>query len=128
MRVAGRLDLVVVVFNDNSADKGECTWHSSRRAVGKWRRGGRSATGVSDLPKSNEALREVSFLTIPATGTDRRVGRMSAVVSRVYDDLEVYLKVCQDSKGPLARAVTMSEGVSGTAGQAKQGDGDGRRL
>jgi len=30
-------------------------------AVGKWMRGGRrSATGVSDLPKSNEALREVS--------------------------------------------------------------------
>jgi hypothetical protein len=28
--------------------------------VGKWMRGGKSATGVSDLPKSNEALREVS--------------------------------------------------------------------
>ena len=89
MQVAGRLDLEAVVFNFNSADEGECTWHSSRRAVGKWMRGGRSATGVSDLPKSNEALREVSFLTMPATGTDRRVGRMSAVVSRVYDDLEV---------------------------------------
>ena len=59
MQVAGKLDLVVVVFN-NRAGEGECTWHSSRRAVGKWMRGGRSATGVSDLPKSNQALREVS--------------------------------------------------------------------
>ena len=59
MQVAGRLDLVVVVFN-NRAVEGECTWQSSRRAVGKWMRGGRSATGVLDLPKSNEALREVS--------------------------------------------------------------------
>ena len=59
MQVAGKLDLVVVVFNNRAAE-GECTWQSSRRAVGKWMRGGRSATGVSDLPKSNEALREVS--------------------------------------------------------------------
>ena len=60
MQVAGRLDLEAVVFNFNSADEGECTWQSSRRAVGKWMCGGRSATGVSALPKSNEALREVS--------------------------------------------------------------------
>jgi hypothetical protein len=59
MQVAGKFDLVVVVFN-NRAGEGECTWQSSRRAVGKWMRGGKSATGVSDLPKSNEALREVS--------------------------------------------------------------------
>jgi len=56
IQVAGRLDWVlVVVFSENSsADEGECTGH----AVGKWMRGWRKATGVSDLAKSNEALRK----------------------------------------------------------------------
>jgi hypothetical protein len=48
----------MVVVLDNNADGEECTM----QAVGKWMCGGRSTTGVSDLPKSNEALPEVSSL------------------------------------------------------------------
>jgi hypothetical protein len=57
-------------------------------AVGKWMCGGRSATGVSELPKSNEALPGSQFLTIAShwQRRDRRlVSRVSARLSQSQD-------------------------------------------